>query len=57
MVCNLLVASNPNPDTLTSGIGPSFAVVLLGRALSGIGGAGMTALVSIIIAGQLSFLL
>lgn len=37
-----------------SGIGQSYWQVLAGRAISGIGGAGMTALVSIIIAGKLA---
>lgn len=35
-----------------SGIGQAYWQVLAGRAISGIGGAGMTALVSIIIAGE-----
>ncbi|KAL1649423.1 hypothetical protein SLS58_001478 [Diplodia intermedia] len=38
-------------NTNSSGIAPSLGIVILGRVLSGIGSAGMSALVSIIITG------
>lgn len=41
--------------TRASGIGQTYWQVLAGRAISGIGGAGMTALVSIIITGGFLF--
>lgn len=39
-----------------SGIGVEYWQVLAGRAISGIGGAGMVGLVAVIIAGQLTIL-
>lgn len=47
-----MLKSNLTPLNLYSGIGKKYWHVLAGRAISGVGGAGMTALVSVIIAGK-----